>query len=268
MHTLEMKKKGVIKNKVMEAIITRSVEKAALIPLTHVYQPTLESDGACSVRSQHLPNIIYAVKFPFVEIFCYTCEWALRRNICKHQIVVILTCTNISQNDIIHYCGTGYESHRGRLGHMFADPRHILDDMESNDDDEDEHFEGDDGIMEFDGLMNMEQNDLPMGAIVVGSDDTINSSTPMEKALAQLVTIMQKITNECKEGDVTFCEHATSHMRGLACNIRNICLTKANAVSHRRLVLHRVEDGLGKQLKNWHETMFNHTNVHTKRCHE
>jgi hypothetical protein len=59
--------------------------------------------------------------------------------------------------------------------------------MESNDDDKDEHLEGDDGIMEFDGLMNMEQNDLPMGAIV-RSNDTINSLTPMEKALAQLVT--------------------------------------------------------------------------------
>jgi hypothetical protein len=57
--------------------------------------------------------------------------------------------------------------------------------MESNDDDEDDHFEGDDGIMEFDGLMNMEQNDLPMGAIV-GFNDIINSSTPMERALAQL----------------------------------------------------------------------------------
>jgi hypothetical protein len=37
--------------------------------------------------------------------------------------------------------------------------------------------------MEFDGLMNMDQNDLPMDAIV-RSNDTINSSTPMEKALA------------------------------------------------------------------------------------
>jgi hypothetical protein len=37
--------------------------------------------------------------------------------------------------------------------------------------------------MEFDGLMNMEQNDLPMDAIV-GSNDTISSSTPMERALA------------------------------------------------------------------------------------
>jgi hypothetical protein len=50
--------------------------------------------------------------------------------------------------------------------------------MESNDDEEDEHSEGDDGIMEIDGLINMEQNDLLMGAII-GSNDTINSSTPM-----------------------------------------------------------------------------------------
>jgi hypothetical protein len=141
--------------------------------------------------------------------------------------------------------------------------------MESNDDDEDEHLEGDNGIMEFDRLMNMEQNDRPMGAIV-GFNDTINSSTPMEKVLAQLVTIMQEITNECKEGNVTLCEHATSHMRVLACNICNICLIKANAISHPRLVLHCVESGLGnnvKQLKDWHETMFNDTNVRIKQCH-
>jgi hypothetical protein len=149
---------------------------------------------------------------------------------------------------------------------MFADPRHIPDDMESNDDDEDEHLKSDDGIMEFDGFMNMEQNDLLMGAIV-GFNDTINSSTPMERAFAQLVTTMQKITNECKEGNVTLCEHATSHMNVLACNIRNIHLTKANAISHPGLVLHRVKNGLGnsvKRLKDWHETMFNHTNVRIK----
>jgi hypothetical protein len=124
--------------------------------------------------------------------------------------------------------------------------------------------------MEFDRLMNMEQNDLPMDAIV-GSNAIINSSTPMEKALAQLVTTMQEITNECKEGNVTLCEHATSHMKVLACNIRNIRLTKANAISHPGLMLHRIEDGLGnnvKRLKDWHETMLNHANVHTKQCHE
>jgi hypothetical protein len=82
---------------------------------------------------------------------------------------------------------------------------------------------------------------------------------------------MQEITNEYKKGDVTLCEHATSHIRALACNIRNIRLTKANAVSHLGLVLHRLKDGLGnsvKRFKDWHETMFNHTNVCTKQCHE
>jgi hypothetical protein len=66
---------------------------------------------------------------------------------------------------------------------MFNDPQHIPDDMESNNDDEDEHLEGDDGIMEFDGLMDMEQSDLPMDAIVK-FNDTINSSTLMERAFA------------------------------------------------------------------------------------
>jgi hypothetical protein len=82
---------------------------------------------------------------------------------------------------------------------------------------------------------------------------------------------MQEITNECEEGDVTLCEHATSHMKVLECNICNLCLTNANAILHIGLVLHCVEDGLGnnvKWLKNWHETMFNHTNVRTKQCHE
>ncbi len=159
------------------------MEKAAFIPFTHVYQPTLENDGAWGIQSQHLPNVIYAVKFPFTEIFCCTCEWALRGNMCKHQITIILTCTYVSQRDIIQHCGTWYGSHHGGLGHMFVDPKHIPDDMESNDDDENEHLEGDDGIMEFDGLMNMEQNDLPMGAIV-RSDDIINSSTQMERVVA------------------------------------------------------------------------------------
>ncbi len=178
----------------MEVIITQNVGKTTFIPLIHVYQPTLENDGAWGVRSQHLPNVIYVVKSPFTEITCCTCEWALRGNMCKHQIVAILTCTNIFREDIIHYYGTWYGSHCGGLNHMFADPQHIPNDMESNDDDKDEHLESDDGIMEFDGLMNMEQNDVPMGAIV-GSNDTIKSSTPMEKALAQLVTTMQEITN-------------------------------------------------------------------------
>jgi hypothetical protein len=57
--------------------------------------------------------------------------------------------------------------------------------MESNDDGKDECFEGDDEIMEFNGLTTMEYSDFLMGGIV-GSSETINSLTPMEKAFAQL----------------------------------------------------------------------------------
>jgi hypothetical protein len=97
--------------------------------------------------------------------------------------------------------------------------------------------------MEFNGITTMEQNDLPMHAII-GFSDTINSSTPMERVLAQLFITMEEIINECKEGDVTLCEHATSHMRVMACNIRNIHPTKVNAILHLELVLHHIEDGL------------------------
>jgi len=50
----------------------------------------------------------------------------------------------------------------------------ISNDMESNDDGENEHFKGDDGIMEFDGLTTVKQNDFPMGGIV-RSSEIINS---------------------------------------------------------------------------------------------
>jgi hypothetical protein len=112
----------------------------------------------------------------------------------------------------MHYYGRWYGSHHGGLGHMFVDPRHIPDDMECNDDDKYEHLESDDGFMEFNGLMTMEQNDHPMGGII-GSNETINSSTPIERVFGQLVVTMQKITNECRKGDLTLCEHATSHMK-------------------------------------------------------
>jgi hypothetical protein len=51
MDALEMKKLGFIKNKVVEAIITWSVEKTAFIPFTHVYQPTFKSDGIWGITN-------------------------------------------------------------------------------------------------------------------------------------------------------------------------------------------------------------------------
>jgi hypothetical protein len=69
---------------------------------------------------------------------------------------------------------------------------------------------------------------------------------------------MQEITNEYKEGNVTLCEHVTSHMKVLACNIYNIHLTKVNAFLHLRLVIHRVEN-------DW-EIMLNGSKIGLKQC--
>jgi hypothetical protein len=49
MHTLEMKKKGFHKKQGYGGHYYTRVEKATFIPFTHVYQPTLESDGAWGV---------------------------------------------------------------------------------------------------------------------------------------------------------------------------------------------------------------------------
>jgi hypothetical protein len=43
-----------------------------------------------------------------------------------------------------------------KILYLFMDPWHISNDIESNNDGEDEHLKGDDGIMEFNGLMTIE----------------------------------------------------------------------------------------------------------------
>jgi hypothetical protein len=96
------------------------VEKKTLISLIHVAQPTLENGGAWVLWKEHLVNVTYQVKYPFAQFACCTCKWALQRNLCKHQIMVILTCTNNTQENIIEYCGTQYGYEHGRLATMFV----------------------------------------------------------------------------------------------------------------------------------------------------
>lgn len=89
MQTSKMKKRGFIKNKVVECIVGMSVEKAALIPIKHLFQPSFETNGYWIIKNQHLANLAYKVKYPFVKYSSSTCEWMLQRNLCKHQIVII-----------------------------------------------------------------------------------------------------------------------------------------------------------------------------------
>jgi len=125
MHTIEMKKHGFIRNKVVERIVKMSVEKATLIPhtnVTHGIDDLNETGHAWMVQSQQHLNMTYKVPLPFTKYVCYTCEWALCGNLCKHQVAIFFTCTDLTKENIIEYCGTWYGSNRGGFATMFTDP--------------------------------------------------------------------------------------------------------------------------------------------------
>jgi hypothetical protein len=146
MHTIEMKKHEFIRNNVVERIVKTSVEKATLIlhtNVTHGIDDSNETNHACMVRSQQHPNMTYKVPLPFTKYVYCTCEWALRGNLCKHQVAIFLTCTNLTKENIIQYCGTWYGSNRGGFAAMFANPTYLhIYDNESDDEEADQdHFE-------------------------------------------------------------------------------------------------------------------------------
>ncbi len=153
-----MKKRGFIKNKVVEQLAKASVDKVALIPPTHMIKPSMESYSTWIVRNQHYSHVSYKVMHPFTEYASCTCEWAMSGNLCKHQIMIILMVTNVTQEDVIEYCGTWYGSNCGGLPTMFAYPKHIRDDS---------NFEND-------GFT----NDCDKGVIDIGGIKPMNESLP------------------------------------------------------------------------------------------
>jgi hypothetical protein len=105
-----------------------SVEKATLLPhtnVTHGIDYSHEINHAWMVWNQQHLNMTHKVPLPFTKYVCYTCEWALCGNLCKHQVVVLLTCINLTKKYIIQYCGTWYGSDRGGLAAMFVDPTYL-----------------------------------------------------------------------------------------------------------------------------------------------
>ncbi len=64
-------------------------------------------------------------------------------NLCKHQVVIFLTCTNLTKENIIQYCGTWYGFDHGSFAAMFANPTYLhIYDNEFNDEEVDKnHFE-------------------------------------------------------------------------------------------------------------------------------
>jgi len=76
--------------------------------------------------------------------------------------VVILTCTYITQEDIIEYCGTWYGFECGGLVAMFANRQHILDDGNSFNDGDNEFIEGEKRIIDIGEITITNENEFTM----------------------------------------------------------------------------------------------------------
>lgn len=62
---------------------------------------------------------------PFTKHSCCICKWALCNNLCKHQVFVLLTCTNLDKGNIIEYCGTWYQTNCGGFKAIFMNPTYL-----------------------------------------------------------------------------------------------------------------------------------------------
>jgi hypothetical protein len=67
----------------------------------------------------------------------------LRANLCKHQVANFLTCTNLTKENIIQYCGTWYGSDHGGFATMFVNPTylHIYDNGPNDEKANGDHYE-------------------------------------------------------------------------------------------------------------------------------
>jgi len=127
MHTMEMKKQKFIKNKLLEVIVKKCVEKVTLILFTHVAQPTFENSGAWVVWSQRRVNVTHQMRYPFVWYACCTCVGIVR------EFMQTLDCGYFHMHwyyprDIIEYCGTWYGSKHEELIALFVNSWHIPND--------------------------------------------------------------------------------------------------------------------------------------------
>ncbi len=217
-----MKKCMFIKNKVVECIVKMSVEKATLIPhtnVTHGIDDSNKTGHAWMVRNQQHLNMTYKVPLPFTKYVSCTCEWALCGNLCKHQIVIFLPCTNFTKKNIIQYCETWYGFDRGGFATMFVDPTYLhIYDNEFDDEKADENHSKKSWVVDMCKLM---RPDDTSSNVEKKKDHNQPSSsfTPMEKTLAQMGDIIQKIINEVKEGEVQLINHTTSLLCVITTNV-------------------------------------------------
>ncbi len=120
---------------------------------------SVDGDNLWQMRSQQHLGVTYKIPTPFTEYTNGTCEWALRDNFCKHQVIILLTCTGLTSNNIIEYCNTYFGTHCGSLKSMFIDLTYLqLDDGAFNDEDCNEDWVDEVNIVDIEGFATMDED--------------------------------------------------------------------------------------------------------------
>jgi hypothetical protein len=142
----------------------------------------------------------------------------LHGNLCKHQVVIRLTCINFTKGNIIQYCATWYGSNHGGFVAMFVDPTYLhLYDNESNNEEPNENDIEEPWVVNMGGLLTLDGT----SPNVEGEKDQVafNFNAPMEIVLTQMGDAMQEIINEIKKGGIQLIDHATSLLHVIASNV-------------------------------------------------
>jgi hypothetical protein len=123
--------------------------------------------------------------------------------------MIILMIMNVTQEDVIEYCGTWYGFNCNGLPTMFVDPKHIHDGLDSEDDSfVDNH---DEGVIDIGGIGHVDEFFPPTndgGACV----EPISLVAYLDKTLVHLHRTMQEIMDKCTLGGVTLLDHANSFL--------------------------------------------------------
>jgi hypothetical protein len=72
---------------------------------------------------------------PYIMYACCSYKWAIRGNLCKLQIAIILFTTVILKSTLLEFCATYFNSQRGGLDVLFTTP--FKDDLILASDDDD-----------------------------------------------------------------------------------------------------------------------------------
>jgi hypothetical protein len=132
----------------------------------------------------------YKVPLPFTKYACCTHEWALRGNLCKHQVVVLLTCIDLIKENIIQYCGTWYGYDYGGFAIMFVDLTYLyIYDNESNDEEADEDHSKQPWVVDMRKLMTLDDT-CPNVKKKKDRNQPSSSSTFIEITVARMGNII------------------------------------------------------------------------------